>query len=431
MQITFLLPYICSNKNVLAMNLSFEKVARLPKIYITKGILHLHRHNPPVFKKSHQRVAVAVYFFCLGLSFASWASRIPDIKASLRLSEALLGTILLALPAGQMLTLPFSGRIVARYGSKITLGIAFVGYAFSLTNLGLAKEAWQLGLALFALGIFGNLCNISVNTQAVSAEKQYGRPILASFHGVWSTAGFTGALVGLLMINLKLTPYQHFWIVALFGIAATLLANRFLTESPLTAAAEKNDQPKPSFLSKPPKVILQLGLIGFCCMASEGTMFDWSGVYFQKIVKAEGSLIPLGYASFMIMMAAGRFMGDKLQVRFGKPRMLQLNGILISSGLAIAIFFPNIVTATIGFIVVGFGVSSVVPMVYSTAGKIPGMAPSIALAGVSGISYLGFLLGPPVIGFIAELSDLRFSFGLISVMGLMIAIFVPKISAFK
>ncbi len=108
------------------MNISLEKVLRIPKTHITKERFHLHRSTPPVFNKSHQRIAVAVYFFCLGLSFATWASRIPDIKASLRLSEALLGTLLLALPAGQMLTLPFSGRIVARYGSKITLGIAFV-----------------------------------------------------------------------------------------------------------------------------------------------------------------------------------------------------------------------------------------------------------------------------------------------------------------
>ncbi|GAA4431303.1 MFS transporter [Ravibacter arvi] len=412
------------------MNFSLERVLKLPKNFITKERFHLHRDNSPIYKKSHQRIAVAVYFFCLGLSFASWASRIPDIKASLRLSEALLGTLLLALPAGQMLTLPFSGRIVARYGSKITLGIAFVFYAFSLTNLGLAKEAWQLALALFAMGVSGNLCNISVNTQAVSVEKLYGRSILASFHGVWSTAGFSGALIGLLMISLKLTPYQHFWIIALFGISATLIANRFMTESATTAPAAQAEA-KPSFLSKPPKIILQLGLIGFCCMASEGTMFDWSGVYFQKIVKAEGELIPLGYASFMIMMAIGRFTGDKLQQRFGRQRMLQLNGLLISTGLAIAIFFPNIITATIGFIIVGFGVSSVVPIVYSTAGKLGNMAPSIALAGVSGISYLGFLLGPPLIGFVAELTDLRFSFGMISVLGLLIAIFVPRIQAFK
>lgn len=133
----------------------------------------------------------------------------------------------------------------------------------------------------------------------------------------------------------------------------------------------------------------------------------------------------------MIMMAVGRFTGDKLQLHFGKQKMLQLNGLFIFTGLATAIFFPNLLTATLGFIIVGFGVSSVVPMVYSTAGKIPGMAPSIALASVSGISYLGFLLGPPLIGFVAELTDLRFSFGIISVMGLLIALLVPRISAFK
>jgi len=415
---------------ILAMNFSIGKVLRNSRVYITKSIFHADQAAHRAIDKSHQRIAVSVYFFFLGLTFASWASRIPDIKASLGLSEAVLGTILLSLPAGQMITLPFSGRIVARYGSKLTLGIGFVLYAFCLTNLGLAKEAWQLSLALFSMGVFGNLSNISVNTQAVNVEKQYGRPIISSFHGVWSTAGFTGAVTGLLMISLKLSPYQHFWIIALLGIVSTVVANRYLTES-ATVSAPKEKQQKSFVISKPPLAIIQLGLIGFCCMASEGTMFDWSGVYFQKIVQAEGKLIPLGYAAFMVMMATGRFVGDKLQTRFGRLKMLQLNGAFIFLGLAIAIFFPHIVTATLGFIIVGFGVSSVVPMVYSTAGKLPNMAPSIALAGVSSISYLGFLLGPPLIGFIAELTDLRFSFGVISVMGLLIAIFVPRIKAFR
>lgn len=416
--------------SLLAMNFSIEKALRNSRIYITKSIFHTHQTRTHYIEKSHQRLAVSVYFFFLGLSFASWASRIPDIKASLGLSEAMLGTLLLALPAGQMLTLPFSGRIVARYGSKISLAIAFVFYAFSLTNLGLAKEPWQLSLTLFTLGVFGNLCNISVNTQAVNVERQYGRPITATFHGVWSAAGFTGALVGLLMISLKLSPYQHFWIVAILGILTTIFANRFLMESATETRAPRK-QEKMFTISKPPRVILQLGLIGFCCMASEGTMFDWSGVYFQKIVKAEGNLIPLGYAAFMITMALGRFTGDKLQLRFGKTRMLQISGMFIFSGLAIAIFFPHIISATLGFIIVGYGVSSVVPMVYSTAGKLGNMPPSIALAGVSGISYLGFLLGPPIIGFIAELTDLRFSFAVISIMGLLIAIFVRRIPAFR
>lgn len=160
------------------------------------------------------RIAVSVFFFCQGVCFASWASRIPDIKTSLNLSEAALGTILLGLPVGQLLTMPFSGRAVTRFGSKNVLRIAILCYAFSLTNIGLVNAPWQLGLCLFMFGVSGNLCNISVNTQGVNAEGLYGRPIMSSFHGVWSTAGFSGAMIGLLMMKLHLNPYIHFWIVA-------------------------------------------------------------------------------------------------------------------------------------------------------------------------------------------------------------------------
>jgi MFS family permease len=156
---------------------------------------------------------VSVFFFCQGLAFANWASRIPDIKTSLHLSEAGLGSILLALPVGQLITMPISGRLVTRFGSKYVLRVAVVGYVLSLTNIGLVEKPWQLALALCAFGIFGNMCNISVNTQAVHAEALYNRPIMASFHGIWSTAGFTGALIGSLMMRLDIKHYYHFWII--------------------------------------------------------------------------------------------------------------------------------------------------------------------------------------------------------------------------
>ena len=152
------------------------------------------------------------------MTFASWASRIPDIKTALHLNEAALGTILLALPVGQLLTMFFSGRAVTRFGSKYVLRVAIVGYVISLTNIGLVEKPWQLVVALTAFGIFGNLCNISVNTQAVHAEELYNRPILASFHGVWSAAGFTGAIIGSQMMKLQIKPYYHFWIIASFAV---------------------------------------------------------------------------------------------------------------------------------------------------------------------------------------------------------------------
>ncbi len=372
--------------------------------------------------KLQVRIAVSVFFFCQGLAFANWASRIPDIKTSLHLSEAGLGSILLALPLGQLITMPISGRLVTRFGSKNVLRVAVVGYVLSLTNIGLVEKPWQLALALCAFGIFGNLCNISVNTQAVHAEALYKRPIMASFHGIWSTAGFTGALIGSLMMKLDIKPYYHFWTIAVFAITMMLIFNKYLLLTPTSKSASSFTKFK-----MPHGSLMLLGVIAFCCMSAEGCMFDWSGVYFKQVVKAEGSLVSLGYASFMIMMATGRFTGDRLALKFGRKKMVQLSGVLIFIGMMIAVVSPTIIMATIGFLIIGFGVSSIIPLMFSTAGKIKEVASGIAIATVSGIGFFGFLIGPPLIGYIAQLAGLQYSFAVIAVLGLGITLLINRI----
>lgn len=371
------------------------------------------------------RIAVSAFFFCQGLCFASWASRIPDIKSTLHLTDAGLGSILLALPAGQLTAMPFSGRLVTHFGSKKVLRIFLILYVICLTNIGLVAAPWQLALALYIFGVCGNMCNISVNTQAILTEQRYARPIMTSFHGAWSTAGFTGGLIGLLMMGLHVNPYTHFWIVGALVIISIFILQKYLDPARSAAAAKK------PFFSRPNGVLVQLGIIGFCSMASEGAMFEWSGVYFKQIVQAPKTLIVLGYVSFMAMMATGRFIGDRLIQQYGRKKMLQASGILVSSGFFIAVLFPHIITATIGFLVIGFGVSSIVPMVYSSAGKVPNISPGMALASVSSISFLGFLAGPPLIGYIAELSSLRYSFAVIGLLGFTIALLVNKLKALQ
>ena len=368
------------------------------------------------------RIAVSVFFFCQGICFASWASRIPDLKTTLHLSEAALGSILLALPAGQLTMMPFSGKMVTRFGSKYVLRLAAVGYALTLITIGLATAPWQLAVSLYVFGLTGNLCNISVNTQAVNAEHLFGRSILASFHGVWSTAGFTGALVGLLMMRLDMLPVYHFMIIAALVIALNILFQKYLIITPTSRSASSFKR-----FQFPKGLLLQLGLIAFCCLSAEGCMFDWSGVYFKQVVEVKGELVSLGYASFMVMMATGRFTGDRLAERFGRKKMVQLSGVLIFSGMMIAVLLPNIIFATIGFMIVGFGVSSIIPLVYSTAGKVKEVASGIAIATVSGVGFLGFLMGPPLIGYIAELAGLRSSFAVIAVLGLVISYMISKI----
>ena len=372
------------------------------------------------------RWAVSSFYFAMGLCFATWASRIPHIKSDLNLSDGQLGTILFALPLGQLTMMYFSGKLVTRFGSHRILPFAILMYAFSLTNLGLAQNAWQLALGLYVFGVCGNLTNISVNTQGIYTEGLFKRTIMSSFHGMWSLAGFTGALVGLGMLALDLSTYLHFLIVAF--IASLLIAINFKF---LVKAKEKIKAVKKKGFQKPDKTLVLLGVIGFCSMASEGIMFDWSGVFFKDIIKVPGALVVLGYTSFMIMMASGRFFGDGLIQKFGRKKVMQISGIMISTGFFTAVLFPYLIPSTLAFMVIGLGVSTVVPTLYSIAGKHPTIPTGEALTVVSSVSFLGFLMGPPVIGYIAELSSLRFSFAFIGIFGFAIALMVSRIKAIE
>jgi len=374
----------------------------------------------PISINRTYRISVSVFFFIAGFVFASWASRIPDIKNTLHLSDAGLGSVLLALPAGLITGLPLAGFLVSRYGSKRIMIAGAILYPSVLLLLGLAASPFQLTAALFLFGFCGNLLNISINTQAVGVEAIYGRSIMASFHGLWSLAGFTGAAVSTLMISYSLTPFVHFCIIS---AAAALL----IFASYKHALPEDNGDNKQPLFAKPDNAILKLGFIVFGSLVCEGTMFDWSGVYFEKVLKVPDSLRTLGYIAFMSSMAGGRFVADWLVTKFGVKQMIQISGIIVSTGLLTAVIFPYLIPATIGFLLVGIGVSSIVPLTYGIAGKSTTMSPGLALAALSTIGFFGFLLGPPLIGFIAQAAGLRWSFTVITIIGLSTTILATKI----
>jgi len=390
--------------------------------------LQIPAGSKEIANKKRIRLAVSLVYFSMGICFSSWASRIPDIKTALLLSDAIFGSILFALPVGQFLMMPFSGKLVTKYGSPKVMAFAIPAYSICLVIIGLVQVGWQLAFVLFLFGVFGNMCNISINTQGIAAERLYGRPIMASFHGGWSLAGFTGALIGLTMINLKLPPFWHFTIVVILVWMIVWVNHPFMIENRTDGATVPVSR---RFFGKPDAALLQLGLIGFFSMASEGAMFDWSGLYFKDVVNAPASLVILGYTTFMIMMAAGRFLADFLISKIGRKRLLQFSGIMISGGLFTAVFFPYLISSTIAFMMVGLGVSSIVPTVYSAAGKQSKVPPGIALATVASVSFLGFLMGPPLIGYIAEIASLRYSFAVIGFFGMGITIMVSRIKAFQ
>jgi MFS family permease len=377
------------------------------------------------YNKNTIRLAVSLFYFGQGLVFASWASRIPDLKTALHLSDAALGSILLALPIGQLITMPLSGRLVAIFGSKKILTLATPLYALCLTNLALATQGWHLALFLLLFGVAGNLCNIALNTQAVTAEGHYGKPIMSSFHGSWSLGLFTGALLGLLIMNLHLGTSAHFWIIAIVAWLHIFINHRFL----LVGKTVQKDKPK--FLMKPEGMLVQLGIIAFCSMATEGAMMDWSGVYFKEIVHAPAKWVILGYASYAAMMTVGRFIGDRFIASYGRKTMLQVCGVIISSGMFLSVAFPNLFVAALGFMLVGIGVSVIIPMTYTIAGNNDKMPSSLAIAMVSSIGYFGFLMGPPLIGYISEVTNLRYSYAFIGCFGIFISFLVRKITAIR
>ncbi len=362
---------------------------------------------------SQRRVALGALFFFMGICFASWAARIPEIQSKFQLSEGQLGTLLLCLPIGSMVGLPIAGWSVHHYGSRIVILICSFAYALTLPLIGLAPNLWVIVPVLMIFGMLGNIMNISLNTQALGFEDQLGKSILASFHGVWSMAGFTGAGLGAGMILLQFSPAAHYGVVALLSLVIILISQKYVLND-----KRKEDGSGGLVLKKPDPLLLRVGVISFLGMMAEGCMFDWSGVYFKKIVEAEPELVSLGYVCFMGAMAFGRFVTDKAINRYGKIPVLQISGILIFLGLLLAVLFPSLYTAALGFLLVGFGVASIVPVSYGIAGRSKLYSPSVALAMVSTLSFFGFLVGPPLIGFIAEAFNLQVSFALIAINGL-------------
>lgn len=367
------------------------------------------------------RIATAAFFFISGFGYATWASRIPALQQKLHLNDAQLGAVLFALPVGLMLTIPVTGSLLGRYSSRNIMFIGTVAFNLMLTLLGFTSEVWQLVLVLFCFGSSRNLMNISVNAQSVGVQKLYNRSIITTFHGIWSMAGFSAAALGYLMVAGKIPPSYHFLIV---GAMLILLAFFFFSNTLHQKPSQQ--EKKPAFVL-PDKSLVKFGLISFASMACEGTMYDWSGIYFHKEIHATSAIATAGFVVYMIAMTGGRFFGDRLVNNIGIKPMLRYSGVLIFIGMLLAALFPYPIIAGVGFILIGFGVSCVVPLVFSMAGKSKTLSSGSAIASVSTVGYLGFLMVPPVVGFIAQAASLRWSFAVMATLGALMVWMVQQI----
>ncbi|MDX6181864.1 MFS transporter [Flavobacterium sp. Fl-77] len=366
------------------------------------------------------RIANTVFFFVSGFGYSSWASRIPDIKAQLHLSEAQFGAVLFAFPIGLMFTMPFTGKLLNKYSSRYCMLLGAVLFNIVLSMPGFAAFVWQLIIILLLFGASRNIFNLSINAQALEVQKLYPKSIMTRFHAVWSLAGFAGAGLGYVMVTQNIAPSYH-----LLGISVAMLA---VTACFYPMSIHTEPVPvKKKFFSVPDKNLIKFALICFVSMACENTMYDWSGIYFQNILHASPKLSTAAFVFFMTAVTLGRFLGDYGVMKFGIKQILFYSGILITLGFLVCFLLPFVYPTIFGYVLIGVGVSCVVPLVFSIAGKSKSLSSGSALTSISTIGYLGFLVVPPMVGFISEFLSMKWAFLVMAVLGGIMILMVNKI----
>jgi MFS family permease len=364
------------------------------------------------------RLAVLGVFFANGVVIGTWVVRIPAIKQRLDLGEGMLGVALLGVAVGALAAMPLVGALVSRFGSRRVVGTTTLLLVVSLVLPALAPSLFSLIPALMLLGASNGGLDVSMNAQAVAVERGYGRPIMSSFHAAWSFGGLAGAALGGLLASRGVEPLPHFSMVALLSAVAFAVAYRSL----LPSHADASEEGAPAF-ARPTRALLGLGIISFCVLLGEGAMGDWSAVYLDDTLMTGPGFAAAGYAAFSVSMAFGRLFGDGFTERLGPSRLVRSCGALAAIGLGVALAAWQPLVALVGFACTGAGFSIIFPAALSAAGRTEGMAAGPALAAVSTTAYTGFLVGPPFIGFLAELTDLGDALYLVVALSLAIAIF--------
>jgi MFS family permease len=365
---------------------------------------------PSDFDMGRRRVQAAwwgtvVLFLVHGLIVSTWISRIPAVKAALGLNDAVLGLDLLSIAAGAVCMIPMAGWLIGRFGSKKVSIVASAAFCCSLILPSLAVNAAGLGGALFLFGAAAAAMDVSMNAQGVEVEKGLGAPTMSRFHGMFSLGGMVGAGIGGLVARRGIDPIPHFGVSAAINLTAVLLVARFLLYTKEHGEPGGHRLP----LNKIPRVLLALSAIGFCVLLAEGAMADWTALYLKQILNADAGTAAAGYAVFSAAMALFRFLGDVITVRLGPMRTVRNGSLVAALGLAWALCVHAPGWAMPGFAAAGAGFSVIIPLVFGSGGRVESVKPGAGIATVTGIGYLGFIVGPPVIGFASQLFTLRYA----------------------
>jgi MFS family permease len=369
----------------------------------------------PEFRRA--RRAVLAVFALNGFALGGWFVRIPAVQDRLGIGEGLLGVALLGAAVGALLSMTVTGGLISRLGSRRVVGATALLLPISLIPLALAPNVVALALALLLVGAANGALDVSMNSHAVAVEDRYGRRIMSSFHAAFSFGALAGSVLGGGVAYLGVEVLPHFLVVFVLATLAAVPAYRALLPSDADAA----EGGAPAF-ARPTRALFGLGVISFCVLLGEGAMSDWSAVYLDNALETGPGFAAAGYAAFSLAMTLGRLFGDRLTERFGPTRLVRLCGAVAAVGLGVALAVGDPVFALVGFACAGAGFSVVFPLALSAAGQTEDVATGPALAAVSTAAYTGFLVGPPTIGFVAEVAGLGTALYL--VVGLSTAVFL-------
>lgn len=366
------------------------------------------------------KICVSFMFFVQGWITASWAARIVSIQQQLHLNAAQLGIILLFPTLGAILGFPLFRLLSSKYDIKNILCLCGGLCSLILIPIALAPNMYILSLYLIVLGICGNVFSIANNTQGALLEKLYDKPIFSSLHAYFSIGGILGATLSGVLIGLSVSTITHFAVLSVCVIVACIAVFPYLI-------SKRNEDVRSPAWELPDKGILLLGLAVCCSFLSEGAIADWSAVYFNEVVKNH-SLVTAGYVSFSVSMAIGRLNGDWLKRYLGIFKMVNLCCFCALTGTLIAVAFIDPVFLILGFGLMGLGFSAIVPISYSEAGKSIKMSESKAVTTLTSIGFVGFLIGPTIIGVTANYITVRYALLIIALMILMISVFMKLYS---
>ncbi|MQA86814.1 MAG: MFS transporter [Streptosporangiales bacterium] len=360
---------------------------------------------PPTRGDRRSRLAVGVIFGMHGVAAGSWAVRIPWVAESLRLSPGELGVALFGAAAGGVCAMPLAGRMVARHGSHTSMRIGIAALSVSVALPPFASNLPLLFAALVCFGAGQGILDVAMNVGGVEVQERYGRPIMASLHGLWSAGTMGGAAVGGTVAEVGVDAPVHLAAVGVAVLGIGLPAARLLAGSAARTA-------EPAF-AWPGRGVWLVGVVAFCSFFAEAAAADWSAVYLRTRTAASPGVAAAAYTAFSITMMLGRFFGDRAIARIG------------AVGLATGLLVPSPSVAIAAFGLLGLGVSTVVPLAFSAAGGRADPDRGTSVAAVATVGYGGWLAAPALIGLVADVTSLTVSLALVAGLTAVIAVGAP------